>query len=266
MLFYLQLTSFHLALTFTVSQVTSPHPCIPLKQRVNSETSFNSGLGEARRVYLAPFLHKTVGVRHSALQRRENALQVVQVDRLSVCVCQVQKQFISCDKNKAFLCGRVCEDAQQNKQLGGPPPPPPHQPSSWKWRCPLLLTSWAALQCIFFSQLKQFQSPPFVTISAALGEADPKSFPPHFVERIAPNLYFSDGGRSGLASPALERTPAAWAGGFHRNVEGFVCGIVCSAPTLITGVKNLSVMPNIRQLVKTDLNKHECRPAGQRAS
>ena len=63
----------------------------------------------------------------------------------------------------------------------------------------LYFTSWAAIQWIFFSQLKQFKSLPFVTISAVVGEGYAKSFLPFFVEQISSVLIFIfQKGRSGF--------------------------------------------------------------------
>lgn len=49
----------------------------------------------------------------------------------------------------------------------------------------LYSTRWAAGQSILFIQLKQFKSLPFVTISAAVGEGQPKSRLPFVGNRSA---------------------------------------------------------------------------------
>lgn len=82
-------------------------------------------------------------------------------------------------------------------------------------RTALYFTSWAQIQCIFFSQLKHFKTLPFVTISAVVGEGQPKSFiPPHpsflcATDQFSPNLYFP---RSAEA--------ALWAGFEKKKKKG----------------------------------------------
>lgn len=81
--------------------------------------------------------------------------------------------------------------------------------------------SWAEIQCIFFSQLKHFQSLPFVTISAAVGEGDPKSRSfSGGTDRFSPNLYFSKGGRSGFVRQRFNKdTSSFWRGWISAAVS-----------------------------------------------